>query len=458
MNLQEEKFDLSIWDYSSIPYCVVELMLDDNRPVDWIYRYSNKAFADLKALRLDAMINKSCLSLFPQADTMWLNAYYNAACEDKPGEMNVVIDNRSYHASIMPVGKPGFCSCMIYSATNSDSMKNEQLQKEQVEMENLVLNKLLPDYVSLYHMELNSGQYDILRLSDLTNAIKLFDDKTRTFKDFDEYAHAYADAFIPDNEKAEFLDWFSCKNLKNRLEKNDRITYHYHSITNKGKDTYYEAYAVKGHIDNECFNIFLGFRNIDSILYREKAIQKQLEDALAQTRLSNEIITSIARSYQYISRIDIAADHFDEISNHGKVHSHLAASGSVSQNNKQIFQKAYMHFTDISTLAERMKDEETIAFDYRMKDGSWHKLRFIEKKRDSEGNLTHVICAVRSISDAKMKEQNLLYQINEAKKEAAFKTRFLSNMSHDIRTPINGIMGMIEIANRYPDDIDIRVC
>lgn len=469
MNSHNEKFDLGILDYSSIPYCVVELLLDDNKPVDWIYRYCNKAFADIKALQLDAMLNKSCLNLFPKADEMWLKAYYRAAYDNTPVEMNVVIDNRTYHAAIMPVGKTGFCSCMIYSAVSSDSTKNDsikskQIQKEQVERENLVLNKLLPDYVSLYHMELNSGKYDILRLSDITNAIKLYEDKTRTFRNFDEYALAYADSFIPKNERAEFLDWFSCKNLKKRLKKNDKITYHYHSVSNKGKDTYYEAYAVKGHIDDKGFNIFLGFRNIDSILYREKAIQKQLEEALAQAELSNEIISSIAKSYQYISRIDIEADHFEEISNRGEINANLVASGTVSQNNKLVceqsvdeeFRQAYMKFTDISTLAARMKNEETIALDYQMKDGSWHKLRFIEKKRDSKGNLTHVICAVRSISDTKMKEQNLMYQINEAKKDAAFKTRFLSNMSHDIKTPINGIMGMIEIADRYPDDKDMQ--
>ena len=90
---------------------------------------------------------------------------------------------------------------------------------------------------------------------------------------------------------------------------------------------------------------------------------------------------------------------------------------------------AFEKFTDISTLPERMKDEESVVMEYRMKDGSWHSLRFIEKKRDETGRLTHVLCAIRSISDAKRREQTLIYQAAEAKKDAAVKTRFLSNMS-----------------------------
>ena len=82
------------------------------------------------------------------------------------------------------------------------------------------------------------------------------------------------------------------------------------------------------------------------------------------------------------------------------------------------YQDAFEKFTDISTLPERMKDEESVVLEYRMKDGSWHSLRFIEKKRDENGRLTHVLCAIRSISDAKRREQTLIYQAAEAKKDA----------------------------------------
>jgi len=42
--------------------------------------------------------------------------------------------------------------------------------------------------------------------------------------------------------------------------------------------------------------------------------------------------------------------------------------------------------------------------------------------------------------------------LERAKKADAAKTSFLSKMSHDIRTPLNGIIGLIEISDRHPDD------
>lgn len=327
-----------------------------------------------------------------------------------------------------------------------------------------VLKKLFTEYVSLYRLELNSGKYEILRLIENTNAKQIVGEEYRIFADYDEFTRRYAETFIPETEQEEFLDWHKCENLKKRIQEKGSLTYYYHSVSKDGKDSYYEAYAVKGKADGENFYIFLGYRNVDGILYKEKAIQEQLQKALDEAKLSNEIIEAIARSYQYISRIDISKDWFEEISNRAAENMNYKKSGEVSSENRNTckmfvaeeYQEAFLKFTDITTLPVRMKNEKTIVMEYQMKDGNWHKLRFIEKKRDKDGNLTHVLCAIRSISDVKKKEQELLQQVAEARKDAALKSRFLSNMSHDIRTPINGIIGMTELADRYPDNPEIQ--
>lgn len=345
-----------------------------------------------------------------------------------------------------------------------NSMENRNREQDRQTDEEEILKKLFPAYVSLYRIELNSGKYEILRLEANTNARRIVDQGIHTFATYDDYARKYADTFIREAERDEFIDWHTCRKMKERLIQNERITYHYHSISEEGKDSYYEAYAVRGNVDDKTFSVLLGYRNVDSILYKEKAIQEQLQRALDEAKLSNEIISAIGKAYQYVSRIDIQRDWFEEISNRDKEHLQFIHSGHMTANNKRAcrmfvaeeYQEAFFQFTNVKTLPDRMAHEETIAMEYRMKDGSWHKLRFIEKKRDDHGRLTHVLCAIRCISDEKKREQILLHQVAEAKEEAAIKTRFLSNMSHDIRTPLNGIMGMIDVANRYPEDLEMQ--
>ncbi len=455
----QQDFHLDIFQNSPAAYCVAELILDtDGHPTDWIYRYCNQAFAELKGYRPDVMIDHSFLSLYPQIDPEWLNAYYAAAYENRISEMDLMLDEL-YHVVVVPVGQKGFCSCMIYAERSKIEKNQDSLTEEKQG-----LKKLLPEYVSLYRIELNSGKYETLRLIGNTNARQLAEQSGMVCSTFDEYTEHYAENFILEEDREEFKNWHSCKNMKNLLCNTDKITYHYHSVSREGKDSYYEAYAVKEKTDDQTFQIFLGYRNIDSILYKERSIQQKLQEALEQAKLSNEIITAIAKSYQYISQIDIQADTFEEIINRDKIHLNFIRTGILSVNNKRVcrqdvaeeYQEAFLKFTDITTLPERMKSEESLDLEYRMKDGSWHKMCLIEKKRDENGCLTHALCAIRSISDTKKREQDLMYQVAEAKRDAALKSRFLSNMSHDIRTPMNGIIGMLDLAERYPDDQEMQ--
>ena len=193
---------------------------------------------------------------------------------------------------------------------------------------------------------------------------------------------------------------------------------------------------------------------------KETTIQNQLKQALDETRLSNEIISAIAKSYCSIYRIDVQKDFFEEVSNDSEIHKLTGNRGCATEKLYQLcdtmvapeYRPLIRPFLDISTLSERLKTEECISTEYRMCDGSWHRMLFIVKKRDESGNVTHVLCTVRSISDSKRHEEDLNFAAEAAKREAEMKTRFLATMSHDIRTPLNGIIGMVNMGNQYADD------
>ncbi len=60
----------------------------------------------------------------------------------------------------------------------------------------------------------------------------------------------------------------------------------------------------------------------------------------------------------------------------------------------------------------------------------------------------HGIILVKNVDDEVRNEELRI----EAQKANQTKSQFLLRMSHDIRTPLNGILGMLDIAEQYPDD------
>ena len=195
-----------------------------------------------------------------------------------------------------------------------------------------------------------------------------------------------------------------------------------------------------------------------------KKSNDELKLALDKAELENEIIAAIGKSYYYISRIDLEEDYYEVVSGFEKFPDNVKLKGNFSknvyQNCKTIVDEKYVDdlvaFLDISTLADRLQSEESVFMEYRMQNGDWRRVRLIVKKRNEQGRVTHVLCAVRNISADKKRELELQFKAQEARRETKEKTRFLSNMSHDIRTPMNGIVGLIDMAERYPDDMEMQ--
>ena len=194
--------------------------------------------------------------------------------------------------------------------------------------------------------------------------------------------------------------------------------------------------------------------------------QKQaLELALAQSEHNNEVISAISKIYWLIYQLDLLTGTFEEISVNEGQH-HVTGDRGITRDRfpdacRKTIAPEYIDtmltFLDETTLADRLSDREQISRTYQAVSGNWHLGRFIVQKRDQAGRAVKVLYTVQIINEQKRQEleyeKRLAGIAEEAQRASLSKTDFLRRMSHDIRTPINGIRGMIEIANHYADDL-----
>ena len=93
--------------------------------------------------------------------------------------------------------------------------------------------------------------------------------------------------------------------------------------------------------------------------------------------------------------------------------------------------------------------------DERPEEYGWIRSTAVMSQADGEGRARSIVYAAQDVTESKrkeMREQQALQAACEAADYAnASKQEFLSCMSHNIRTPMNGIMGMIKIA---ADNVD----
>ena len=83
--------------------------------------------------------------------------------------------------------------------------------------------------------------------------------------------------------------------------------------------------------------------------------------------------------------------------------------------------------------------------------------------RDAQGKPTSVLVAIQDVTDAKAEELRAHIALEDAFKAAEHasqaKSDFLNSMSHDIRTPMNSIMGLTAIAGMHVNDPErVREC
>lgn len=204
--------------------------------------------------------------------------------------------------------------------------------------------------------------------------------------------------------------------------------------------------------------IFTLFRTVRIHMEQESIIREQ-------KRL--QIINALGHAYSFILLIDIKKNTLEVVKSADVAGPNYRKKNLTNELQKEYidsmiapsFQKSYLEFTDMDTMESRLKEHDSLSCISQTIKGAWIRSMIVPQKYDEKGNLSTVLLAISDVTEEKEHELEQDKIIRKALVSAEHanraKTAFLNNMSHDIRTPMNAIIGFTSLAAEHLDDREI---
>ena len=232
----------------------------------------------------------------------------------------------------------------------------------------------------------------------------------------------------------------------------------YMRFTGSGKAVDGKGYVLNGYCSD-----------VTGLVNKEKEQQKAMARMGAEIQRAYEIVKFVSRSCTSIYRINMQDGRLMHVSTvNEKVHNALGNEGDARERFLEFCEKLVkpewreemLAFTNLDWVREQLKTQSIIKHEFECSACGWVIGSFVGGKRGDDGYCTEVVWTTVDVNEQKKKELSQLNALEDAKRAAVeanrAKSSFLLNMSHDIRTPMNAIIGFTGLLEKHQEEPERR--
>ena len=314
--------------------------------------------------------------------------------------------------------------------------------------QNTILSALTMDYTSLVLCDLKQDTVEVIK-QDASCA-------EMNWHSYSESLNYFYDNVLMKDSCPNYMDILSNASLMRTLKERGSFEWQFQIVPDENGISNLGARAVFLYEDLNHFKIIMGFRPIDEIVKREKVLE-----------LQREIIEGLGKEYFSVLLLELDSGQifsYREVGENGKrIADFCRKYGNQwcellpAYADEIVTDESRENFLDQLSLDALCSNQDDFSMTYEFKTGDriiYHQTRiaYVYKKDRSRV----AVIGTRNIDDLIKKER-----MQEAKLKEAYivaeeankaKTDFLNNMSHDIRTPMNVILGYNELMKQYLTD------
>lgn len=192
--------------------------------------------------------------------------------------------------------------------------------------------------------------------------------------------------------------------------------------------------------------------------------RRQREVLLFERQEATRIIDASTELFYSMLEIDLQDNTYNflktdnslDIPSSGDLTAFLAA---LAESGKDEYDKIALREMSPENMKKKLSESIFYQFEYKTNDSGktrWVQVSVLKVGESGDPNISKVLVTVQDTTETKEKELRQHEALEEAFKAAEYaskaKSDFLNNMSHDIRTPMNTIMGLTALASMHMNE------